>query len=131
MAGPRLGIFWLVNKRLILDSIPVTEAEPYGVCLNFPTSHIDRWAQLQFAGKVSREAEYEEFPRGRAIYNRQHDEYLLLMDRCILKQPRFVHKIIRELHLPREKTKTGTDAHYQCPKCLRSSDSGGRLSTYR
>jgi len=42
---PRLGIFWLVDGKLLIDSAPLTECEQYGDHLNYPGSHIDVWEQ--------------------------------------------------------------------------------------
>jgi hypothetical protein len=51
-AVPHVGIFWMVAdpKRdvLVTDSVPLTEAEPYGDCLTHPRGHYevwDRWRQ--------------------------------------------------------------------------------------
>ena len=56
---PQVGIFWLVGNRLIIESTPVSAAEPYGDCLNHPKSHIDYWAEHQTLGDLPRDAEYE------------------------------------------------------------------------
>jgi hypothetical protein len=50
--SPKVGIFWLVKGRLLIDSTPVHEAEDYGECKNHPRGHIDRWRQMQMAGMV-------------------------------------------------------------------------------
>jgi hypothetical protein len=43
-----VGIFWLVNGKMVIDSTPLSEAEPYGDHRDHPRSHIDhlRLAQL-------------------------------------------------------------------------------------
>jgi hypothetical protein len=118
MKGPRVGIFWVVGRRLLIDSTPVSEAELYGDCKNHPRGHIDRWRQMQTTGVVPLDIEYEEPPRGRVSYNVKKRQFLLLADRCILKKRNLVKKIMRELQLPTETTKFDTDPHYRCYKCL-------------
>ena len=53
-----VGIFWLVNGRLLFDSTPLSKAERYGDHLTHPPSHIDVWTQYQRSGKAPRESEY-------------------------------------------------------------------------
>jgi hypothetical protein len=49
-----VGIFWLIGDRLILDTSPLSDAEPYGDSLGHRTSHIDYWTAQQCLGTVSR-----------------------------------------------------------------------------
>jgi hypothetical protein len=64
------------------------------------------------------DVEYEQYPRGRVMFNMKREVFLLLADQCILKRPSIVKKIIKELALPVTKTDTGADEHYRCYKCL-------------
>jgi hypothetical protein len=116
---PHVGIFWLLNGKLTIDSTPVGEAEPYGDHLTHPRSHVDVWGQWRLGGKVPSESEYEEFPRGRVMYNTKTQRFTLLADRCILRDKGVVSRIMSELHLPSKNTDKGTDAHYLCSACLR------------
>src|ERR1039457_5596241 len=65
---PRVGIFWVFAGKLILDSTPVSQAEPWGEAKNHPRSHIEHWAVLQRAGDASKDVEYNDPPRGRVVY---------------------------------------------------------------
>ena len=114
----RLGIFWLVNGKLLIDSVPLSECEQYGDHLNYPGSHIRVWELWQQVGKAPVESEYEEFPRGRVMYG---TTFTLLADRCILKRKDLIATIKDELHLPK-KTMLGTDPHYRCFTCLHGTD---------
>jgi hypothetical protein len=115
---PHVGIFWLVDGKLVIDSVPLSEAEPYGDHLTHPRSHIDVWEQWRLAGKVPGESEYEEFPRGRVMYNTKTQKFTLLADRCILRDKDVVSRVMSKLHLPSENMDKGTDAHYRCSSCL-------------
>ena len=114
---PRVGIFWLVDGKTLIDSTSLSEAEPYGDHLTHPRGHIDVWEQWRLSGKVPAESEYEEFPRGRVMYNAKTRRFMLLADRCILRDKNVVRRIMSELKLPRN-TATDTDSHYRCPACL-------------
>ncbi len=116
----RLGIFWLVNGALLIDSAPVSECERYGDHLNYPSSHIRVWKRWQQVGKAPVESEYEEFARGRVMCDTKTKRFTLLADRCILKRKDLIVQIKKELHLPKQ-TSLGTDSHYRCFHCLHAS----------
>jgi hypothetical protein len=117
---PSVGIFWLVGGKLVINSVPLGEAEPYGDHLTHPRSHIEVWERWRMDGKVPGESEYEEFPRGRIMYNTKTQRFTLLADRCILREKIMVTKIMSELNLPSEHADRGTDSHYRCFSCLHS-----------
>ncbi len=119
--APRLGIFWLVDGKLLIDSVPLSGSEQYGNNLNYPCSHIEVWEKWQRTGKAPAPSEYEEFPRGRATYNSKTNAFTLLADRCILKRKDLIGKIKEELRLPK-RTALGTDPHYRCFRCLYRND---------
>jgi hypothetical protein len=118
---PHVGIFWLVAGKLIIDSTPLNEAEPYGDRVTHPRSHIDVWEQFQQVGKAPRESEYEEYPRGRVMHHPKSGEYTILADKCILDRKELIAQIKDALRLP-AKTKVGTDLHYKCSRCLYGED---------
>ncbi len=113
----RLGIFWLVNGRLLIDSAPVSECERYGDHLNYPGSHIRVWERWQQIGKAPVESEYEECARGRVMCDMKTKRFTLLADRCILKRKDLIAEIKKQLCLPKQ-TSLGTDPHYSCFHCL-------------
>ena len=118
---PRLGIFWLVDDELVIASTPLVQCEPYGDVMNEPRSHVEYWAELQSGGRVPREIEYEEPPRGRVVYSVKTKQYTLIADRCILAKHAIVKRICHELQLPKD-TKTDSDLHYRCSACLHKHD---------
>jgi hypothetical protein len=113
---PRVGIFWLVDGKTLIDSTSLSEAAPYGDHLTHPRGHIDVWEQWRLSGLVSQEMEYEEPPRGRVIYHTKTRRFTFLADRCILRDKNVVRRIMLELKLPRN-TETDTDSHYRCLAC--------------
>ena len=116
--APHLGIFWLVDGKLIIDSSPLSEAEPYGDHMNHPRGHVDVWTKFERSGQVPRGSEYEEYPRGRVMFDTTNESFTILADKCILKRKDMIAQIKKALHL-HKKVKTGTDPHYRCPLCLR------------
>ena len=116
-AKPRLGIFWLVDGKLLIDSAPLSECEQYGDHLNYPGSHIHVWEQWRQVGKAPAESEYEEFARGRVMCDTKAKRFTLLADRCILNRKELIAEIKKALCLPKQ-TSLGTDSHYRCFHCL-------------
>jgi hypothetical protein len=119
-----VGIFWLVDGRLIVDDSPLSEAVPYGDCLTHRTGHIDFWTEQQRLGTVPRDVEYEEHPRGRVVYNAKAQRFYLLVDRCIHKDPATVVRVMKAMQLVASQTDVttdGPDGHYKCAGCLAAS----------
>jgi hypothetical protein len=120
---PHVGIFWLIDGKLLIDSTPLSQAEPYGDHLTHARGHAEVWEQYQRVGTAPSDMEYEESPRGRVIYHTTTRRFMLLADRCILTGKGIVHQIMSNMSLPRG-TETDTDNHYRCSACLhgRSED---------
>jgi len=83
--APHLGIFWLVDGKLIIDSSPLSEAERYGDHMNHPRGHVDVWPKFERSRRVPRGSEYEEYPRGRVMFETTNESFTILADKCILK----------------------------------------------
>jgi hypothetical protein len=84
---PNVGIFWVLGKRILIDGTPITDAESYSDFKIHDRGHDKVWEGYQKAAVVSEDLEYEDVPRGRVMYNTKTGQYLLLADRCILKDP--------------------------------------------
>lgn len=114
---PKVGIFWLVNGRLIFDASPVSGAETYGDCLGHAKSHLEYWTELQRARIIPADTEYEDLPRGRIVFNARAGQFILYADKCIREKSTVVHKILRIFSLPYD-TVMSSDEHYRCRLCL-------------
>lgn len=115
---PQVGIAFLVKGKVFIDSALVTEAECYAHFKIHERDHHQYWEQLQGMGAVPEDLEYDEVPRGRAVYDTATRKYTLFLDRCILKNKKLVSSIMARMNLPFENTETCTDSHYRCPACL-------------
>jgi hypothetical protein len=109
---PRLGIFWLFNDKLLMDSLELSESEKHGDYRNCPRNHIDTWEEWQRSGKVPLESPYEEYPRGRVTYDTKTKTFMLLADECILKRRDLLAEIKAELRLPGQ-ISVKSDSHYR------------------
>ena len=125
---PSVGIFWLLDGKLIIDATPLSNAEHYGTALTHPTSHIDYWTRLQHDHAVPVDVEYEEPPRGRVVFDGREQRFHLLADKCILNRRDVFEQIMKTMNLPSAKTTEGRDEHYRCFECLNPpTDDGGEF----
>jgi hypothetical protein len=121
---PEVGIFWQVWNRtypaLITDRVPVDEAEAYG---DFQThgAHAEYWEKLaSMSPRALREeglpgviltTEYDQWPRGRVVFNRETGRFTLYADPK-LQAPSTIETITAHFHLPTDRVDVRSDAHY-------------------
>ncbi len=91
---PCVGIFWFVRDgdrtSMIFDRTPIEIAETYGDFATHAKGHYRYWESLKRRGSASLKRsgvpeapawfEYEEFPRGRVVYNRPADRFIVYVD---------------------------------------------------
>ena len=118
MDNPSVGIFFAVGPTLLIESTPLSQAGRYGDFKIHERGHDEYWEDLRRAGAVPPGSEYEEFPRGRVAYETRTQQFSLLADRCVLRDPSKVAELLQRLRLPAARTTTGTDPHYRCAHCL-------------
>jgi hypothetical protein len=123
-ATPHVGIFWVVQTpngevKLLTASCPLDQAEPYGDCLTYGPGHYETWAHWRRDRTVDpalralvRSYEYEDWPRGRIVFDRSRDLFVLYADRKLLT-PATIARIETQFHLPEERTESQSDFHYQ------------------
>jgi hypothetical protein len=108
--APHLGIFWVVQTsngeaRLLAAGCPLDQAEPYGDCLTYGPGHYETWAHWRRDRPVDsvlraivRTYEYEDWPRGRIVFDRSRDLFVLYADRKLLT-PATIARIEAQFHL--------------------------------
>jgi hypothetical protein len=120
---PHVGIFWLVQTptgegRLLTAGCPLDQAEPYGDCLTYGPGHYDTWARWRRDKSVDpalralvRSYEYEDWPRGRIVFHRASDVFVIYADRKLMTPAMITPST--QFHLPEERTEIQSDFHYQ------------------
>jgi hypothetical protein len=93
---PHVGILWVVQAtdgeaRLLAAGCPLDRAEPYGDCLTCGPGHYETWAQWRrdrtvdpALRAIARSDEYEDWPRGRIVFDRARDQFIIYADRKLL-----------------------------------------------
>lgn len=117
-----VGIFWRVAFKLVVDRSALADAEPYGECLTHPHGHYDRWQEWQSLGRRGLVAanlpceiatsEYDDWPRGRIIYQIDQRRFVIYADRR-LQHLEFVAAIRRSFGLEDAEVRIRSDLHYR------------------
>jgi hypothetical protein len=120
---PRVGIFFLVDFELIVESVPVSEGKDDGDFVNGPRSHSECWdneageIEKLRAKRVSGKS-YDYYPRGRCLYSKKSKRFCLYVDPCIDRYPRVREELLCSFQIPVEKTDVILDdPHYRCSEC--------------
>ena len=130
---PRLGIFWFIRDRqavlhFLAHTVPLAEAESYGDRLTCLTGHYEMWSAWRRGrpklpapalAPVLAADDYEEWPRGRIVFDRPTARFVLYADRQLLTGT-YSARIMAHFNLTAARTDTSTDPHYMSTRSLRS-----------
>ena len=121
---PHVGIFWVVQATedeagLLAAGCPLDQAEAYGDCLTYGPGHFETWDNWRRSRAVGPALgatvlfyEYEDWPRGRIVFDRSRELFIIYADRKLLI-PATIARIATHFHLPTERTEIQSDFHYQ------------------
>lgn len=106
-AGPAL--FFYVDGELLFHGCALGEGEAYGDFINYPKSHSEVW-EKNYEKRYGVDFDY--YPRGRIVYRKSDDTYLLYYDACIENE---IGELIDKYE--GERVISSLDEHYQCHLC--------------
>ena len=121
-----VGPFWVVEERgsavVLAHAVPLEQAEPYGDMLTVDTGHFEYWSTLARRGAQALTnaglptapvwSEYEEWPRGRVLYDRPARRFVIRADRQ-LHHPAFVRLIADRFGIGALQPLVLSDDHYR------------------
>ena len=120
--GPCVGLFWRVGACLLVDRTPLESAEPYGDRLTHFTGHYEFWEALRAKGLRGLRAasyppemattEYDEWPRGRVVYEAPEARFAVYADRR-LKAPAIIGAVVLAFGLDASRYEVRSDSHYR------------------
>ncbi len=120
--APAVGIFWRVGDVLVIDRSTLDEAEPYGDYITHAGGHYERWQEWQALGGtrlaakgypvVIASTEYDEWPRGRVVYETPQRRFILYTDRR-LQRKEVIDPIKKAFGLGDAETVVRSDSHYR------------------
>ena len=122
---PSLGIFWAVTDPhgqtyLLAHPCALADGEPYDDCITSPAAHYETWKAwrrgrpkppLALLAPIILRDQYEHWPRGRIVYEKTSDRFVIYADRQLLT-PAWLAQIQAHFHLPLEWTIARSDPHY-------------------
>jgi hypothetical protein len=109
--APMVGIFWVIEGEFIPYSTPLAKAEDWGEYKNDPRGHYQVWESLRRASPKLRDLEYDHYPRGRVVFNREEKRFTVFLKASLLTSSATA-VILREFNLPADRTDFKTDIHY-------------------
>lgn len=130
-----VGPYWFVRDDsggllVIAHTCALADAEQYGACLTSPHGHYELWEGWRtgrpphgMAGVV-RDAEYEEWPRGRVVFDAVRSRFLVYADSQIFRDE-LLQRVLDQFGIPREMAMFQRDEHYVSTRKLFDS-SGSR-----
>ena len=119
---PSVGIFWRVTDILVIDRSTLEEAETYGDCITHTRGHYECWQQWQALGGTRLAAkgypariastEYDEWPRGRVVYETPAKRFVLYADRH-LQRPEILEALKAMFGIATADVVVKSDLHYR------------------
>lgn len=113
----KVGVFWFVQNKLLFIAELAThfKADQYGL-IDSTFLHIHEWETryiyLRFGLKLAG-TEYQQYPRGRVIFNTLQQQSHVFLDKHIFKT-HIKNEIITAFKLSPTNTKWFDDPHYRC-----------------
>lgn len=132
--GACVGPYWFVlddggTVFLMAHRCALAEAEEYGEFLTCPHGHYDIWERWRARCpsenivQVLRDAEYEEWPRGRVVFNAAQGQFIVYADRQISKSE--LQRVVDHFRIPMDGVVFMRDRHYQSTRPLHPVSGGG------
>jgi hypothetical protein len=112
-----IGIFYLINGRILSESVPVRTIRPSGGVRAYPRQHYELWSELQKEDPDLYDLDCYALPRGRVLYNEKTRKFEILADRHILEKDGLATRIVEDFHLGKSRTEFREDEHYRCAVC--------------
>jgi hypothetical protein len=114
---PKLGIFYLVNGRIISETADASTVGPSGSILFYPRQHYELWSQLQKEDHDIGDLDCYALPRGRISFNVKTNRFQVLADWHILENTTLIERILRDFGLESADTDFREDEQYRCSLC--------------
>ena len=106
----------------------LAEAEEYGDFLTCPHGHYEVWegwrarCPADRIASVVRDAEYEEWPRGRVVFNSLKGQFIVYADKQIPHGE--LQRVLEYFGIPAGRADFMADEHYQSTRSLKTGHDG-------
>ena len=123
-----VGVYWFVRDDsgtvlLIAHRCALSEAEEYGDFLTCPHGHYDLWETWRGGGETDRlrgtlrDCEYEEWPRGRVVFNTVNGQFIVHGDAQVFKYE-LQQGVTEHFGIPAGRVVFMRDEHYRSTRSL-------------
>lgn len=94
-----LAVFWYIDGKFVgpCDTLDSEDVESYGGMLQLPYDHFTIWDDYN---PKSSGIEYDEFPRGRVMYNANIRKFIVITSKSLSEDTSFQNAVRREYGLP-------------------------------
>lgn len=111
-----VGIFWFFQGILFASSFPHTLGEAYGDFVNGLDDHVTFWPRLQKSFRqvlpALAEFEYDQVPRGRVVYRKADDTFLLYGSERFARDEIQQRRVMKDFQLVGKRIIVKPDEHY-------------------
>ena len=115
----KIGIFWIYKQTIMGRAIEISKGQDSGIGLiDSPDYHSDFWENNNHFRPPFPELiglDYQEIPRGRVIYQKSKNYYIIYLDKTLINQPS-KQLIIDFFNLKDQHCLWQTDLHYTTQK---------------
>lgn len=111
---PRIGIFFIIDSKIHYIWEPLIKYKSGKEYIDSSFSHYDFFWSLKCKYPKYRDDdyEYEEFSRGRVLYNVKEKTFYIFGDPLIIHDAKYYRKLIKGFRLQNQKIKIENDEHY-------------------
>lgn len=116
--SPRVGIFFFVGDKILMDAVPAEKGEPYGEAMQHG-NHFEFWKKLtprSVTERKFRSRAYNAYPRGRVVYFPEKNKYCIYYDSCLEVDDEIII-VTEKFELIGVNIELSYDEHYKCAKC--------------
>lgn len=117
-ASGLIGIFFVVEKDILMEAVPLSEGEKTVISIDHKGSHYDYWESLvpkTAAEKKFKARAYDAYPRGRVLFHLKRSKFIIYRDKCINKDQ--IRLVKEKFKLKNTDCDLESDAHYKCSEC--------------
>lgn len=112
-----IGIFYLINGRIVSEKVPVSKIKPSGAVRAYPRQHYDLWIDLQKKNPDLYDLDCYALPRGRVRYNEKKKKFEILADCHVLDKDEAIARIILDFRVEKSEGEFKEDENYRCSIC--------------
>lgn len=104
---PKLGIWWLVNGKVISFQEEFRDVAPVGPSRDSDLLHFTEFDKLGLPG------DYTDYERGRVIFLEGPKQFVIYCSEDVAKSKEAIARVARDFSLPLAKLKVAVDPHYK------------------